>query len=74
MVYGQGGPPEVVHTLGSDTTFDTIEECADLVTRLLADPEGSSLLSAHLLESCHAYSLQAYADAVTDSLHDLEVF
>ena len=74
VVYGQGGPPEVVRTLGSNTTFDTIEECAELVTRLFADPEGSSLLSAHLLESCHAYSLQAYADGVADSLHELGVF
>jgi GT2 family glycosyltransferase/glycosyltransferase involved in cell wall biosynthesis len=71
VVYGQGGPPEVVHTLGSDTTFDTIEECADLVARLFADPQGSSLLSAHLLESCHVYSPQAYADGVCDSLRDL---
>jgi GT2 family glycosyltransferase/glycosyltransferase involved in cell wall biosynthesis len=71
VVYGQGGPREVVHTLGSDTTFDTIEECADRVIRLLADPEGSSLLSAHLLESCRAYSTQAYAGGVTDSLRDL---
>ena len=28
VVYGQGGPSEVVRTLGSDTTFDTIDECA----------------------------------------------
>ncbi len=73
VVYGQGGPPEVVRTLGSDTTFDTVEECAELVARLFADPGGSSLLSAHLLDSCQAYSLKAYADGVADSLHDLGV-
>jgi GT2 family glycosyltransferase/glycosyltransferase involved in cell wall biosynthesis len=74
VVYGQGGPREVVRTLGSDTTFETIEECADLVIRLLGDPGGSSLLSAHLLESCHAFSPQAYATGVTDSLRDLGLF
>lgn len=74
VVYGQGGPPEVVRTLGSNTTFDTIEECAELVANLFADPEGSSLLSAHLLDSCHTYSLKAYADGVAASLHDLGVF
>ncbi|HEX4126402.1 MAG TPA: glycosyltransferase [Acidimicrobiales bacterium] len=71
VVYGQGGPRDVLHTLGSHTTFDTIEECARIVTRLVGDPQGSSLLSAHLLESCHAYSPQAYAAGVTDSLRDL---
>ncbi len=74
VVYGQGGPREVVHTLGSDTTFDTVEECAGLLARLLADPEGSTLLSAHLLESCQVYSPQAYAGGVTDSLRDLGLF
>ena len=28
VVYGQGGPREVVRTLGCDTTFDTVDECA----------------------------------------------
>ena len=28
VVYGQGGPREVVHTLGADTTFETVDECA----------------------------------------------
>ena len=73
VVYGQGGPREVVHTLGSETTFDTVDECADIVSRLLGDPQGSSKLSAHLVESCHAYSPQAYAAGVGDSLRDLGV-
>ena len=73
VVYGQGGPREVVHTLGCDTTFETVEECAHLVARLLADPLASSQLSAHLLESSHAFSPGAYAAGVTDSLRDLGV-
>jgi GT2 family glycosyltransferase len=73
VVYGQGGPREVVRTLGSDTTFQTVDECARIVSRLLADPDGSAQLSAHLLESCHAYSAQAYSGGVSDSLRDLGV-
>ena len=73
VVYGQGGPLEVVRTLGSDTTFETIDECARIVTRLLRDPDGSAQLSAHLLESCQAYSAAAYAGGVSDSLRDLGV-
>ena len=72
VVYGQGGPREVVHTLGSDTTFPTVDECADVVARLLADPEASSELSAHLLQSCQAFRPRL-RDGVTDSLRDLGV-
>ena len=68
VVYGQGGPREVVHTLGCETAFDTVDQCARIVSQLLADPDGSSRLSAHLLESCHAYSEQAYAGGVGESL------
>ena len=73
VVYGQGGPREVVRTLGCETAFDTVDECARIVSQLLADPDGSARLSAHLLESCQAYSDQAYAGGVGESLRDLGV-
>ncbi len=73
VVYGQGGPREVVRTLGCDTAFDTVEECARIVSQLLADPDGSTRLSAHLLESSRAYSVEAYAGGVSESLHDLGI-
>ncbi len=73
VVYGQGGPREVVRTLGCETAFDTVDECARMVSQLLADPDGSARLSAHLLESCQAYSDQAYAGGVGESLRDLGV-
>jgi len=73
VVYGQGGPREVVRALGCDTAYDTVDECADIVARLLAHPDGSARLSAHLLESCRAYSAEAYAADVAQSLHRLGV-
>jgi GT2 family glycosyltransferase/glycosyltransferase involved in cell wall biosynthesis len=73
VVYGQGGPREVVHNLGADTTFETVDECARLVQHLLGDPDGSTRLSTELLTSCKAYSASAYASGVADSLRDLGV-
>ena len=42
VVYGQGGPKEVVSVLGCDTTFSTIDECAGIISSLLKDPRGST--------------------------------
>ena len=74
VVYGQGGPKEVVRALGCDTTFSTIEECVHVVSELLHDPRGSSELSAHLLESSQLYSTDAFRARVTDALYSLGVF
>jgi glycosyltransferase involved in cell wall biosynthesis len=73
VVYGQGGPRDVVRALGSDTIFGTIDECAQQVIRLLRDPDGASRLSAQVLRSSHAFSAQAYAEGVSASLRDLGV-
>jgi GT2 family glycosyltransferase/glycosyltransferase involved in cell wall biosynthesis len=73
VVYGQGGPREVVRVLGCDTTFSTIDECAGTVSALLNDPRGSAELSAHILESSGAYSSEAYCNGIDESLRDLGV-
>jgi GT2 family glycosyltransferase/glycosyltransferase involved in cell wall biosynthesis len=73
VVYGQGGPREVIRTLGCDTAFATVDECADIVTRLLQDPVASTALSIHLLESSQVYSAQAFRDRVDEALNDLGV-
>jgi glycosyltransferase involved in cell wall biosynthesis len=73
VVYRAGGPHEVVQKLGCDTAFTTVEECASIVSALLANPRGSSDLSAHLVESSRQWSAQAYHDDVRDSLRDLGV-
>jgi GT2 family glycosyltransferase/glycosyltransferase involved in cell wall biosynthesis len=73
VVYGQGGPKEVVHALGCDTTFSTIEEAAQIVTELLDDPLGSAELSTHLLQSSQLFSAEAFRSRIQDALHDLGV-
>ena len=40
VVYGQGGPAEVVRRLGCDTAFSSVRECATIVSGLLATPAG----------------------------------
>ncbi len=73
VVYGQGGPREVIRTLGCDTAFSTVEECADIVIGLLQDPTGSTALSHHLLESSQVYSADAFRNRVDEALNDLGV-
>jgi glycosyltransferase involved in cell wall biosynthesis len=73
VVYGQGGPRDVIRTLGCDTAFSTVEECSDIVTGLLRDPVGSTALSLHLLESSQVYSAKAFQDRVDEALDDLGV-
>jgi glycosyltransferase involved in cell wall biosynthesis len=73
VVYGAGGPREVVDKLGAHTAFTTVEECAELVSSLLADPRGSTELSTHLLESSRLWSPEAYHDDVKESLETLGV-
>jgi len=73
VVYGAGGPREVVGVLGCDTTFSTVDECTAIVSGLLSDPSASAALSAHIIESSSAWSAEAYFDAIDQSLHDLGV-
>jgi GT2 family glycosyltransferase len=73
VVYGAGGPREVVEKLGTQTAFSTVEECAEMVTALLADPVGSTELSAHLLQSSRLWSPEAYHRDVRESLEHLGV-
>lgn len=73
VVYGRGGPREVVDVLGCDTAFLSIDQCAEIVSGLLHDPAGSTALSAHVRKTCQAYSEESYATAVGDSLRELGV-
>ncbi len=73
VVYGRGGPKEVVEVLGCDTAFLTVDECARTVSDLLNDPEGSTAMSTHIRASCQAYSAESYASAVGASLRELGI-
>ena len=74
VVYGQGGPREVVAALGCSTAFSTVEECAAIVTGLLEDPEGSAALSAHLQRiSQSTFSAEAFWGRVNEALHEMGV-
>ena len=48
---GRAARPRSSARLGCDTAFSTVEECAAIVSGLLGDTGGSTLLSQHLLES-----------------------
>ena len=71
VVYGQGGPREVLRVLGCDTAFATVEDCVRIVRGLLADPARSSSLSAHLCGSSQAYSGRSFAARVDEGLRRL---
>ena len=73
VVYGQGGPRDVIRTLGCDTAFSTVEECAAIVTALLRDLIGSAALSLHLLQSSQVFSAEAFQSRVDEALHDIGV-
>jgi GT2 family glycosyltransferase/glycosyltransferase involved in cell wall biosynthesis len=73
VVYGQGGPRDVVRVLGCDTTYSTIDQCAGVVMSLLNDPLGSAELSAHILKSSQTYSSESYCNGIDESLRELGV-
>ena len=73
VVYGQGGPPDVIDVLGCDTAFQTIDGCARVVETLLKDPVGSSVLSARVRERSQAFSSDAFRSRVSHALRDLDV-
>jgi glycosyltransferase involved in cell wall biosynthesis len=73
VVYGQGGPRDVIRTLGCDTAFSTVEGCADIVTALLRDPIGSAALSLHLRGSSQVFSDEAFQRRVDQALYDIGV-
>ncbi len=73
VVYGQGGPAEVVRTLGCNTAFSTVEECVAIVSDLLGDTGGSTALSEHLFQSANIFSADAFWDRVNEALAGLGI-
>jgi glycosyltransferase involved in cell wall biosynthesis len=73
VVYGEGGPRDVIRMLGCATAFSTVEECADIALGLFDDPVGSAALSHHLLQSSRVFSAEAFRTRVDEALHALGV-
>jgi GT2 family glycosyltransferase/glycosyltransferase involved in cell wall biosynthesis len=73
VVYGQGGPRDVIRTLGCDTAFSTVDECVDIVIGLLRDKIGSAALSLHLRARSQVFSAEAFQGRVDEALHDIGV-
>jgi GT2 family glycosyltransferase/glycosyltransferase involved in cell wall biosynthesis len=73
VVYGEGGPAEVIGVLGADTAFHTVDEAVDVVAGLLADPAGSAALSARVQDRSAHYSVDAFRARVDDALRALGV-
>jgi GT2 family glycosyltransferase/glycosyltransferase involved in cell wall biosynthesis len=73
VVYGQGGPAEVMRSLGTNTAFSTVEECAAIVSSLLEDTGGSTMLSELLPERSNMYSGEAFRNRVDEALAGLHI-
>ena len=73
VVYGQGGPAEVVQSLGLSTVFSTVEECAETVSGLLGDTDGSARLSELVLKRSNIYSAEAFRGRVSEALDALHI-
>jgi GT2 family glycosyltransferase/glycosyltransferase involved in cell wall biosynthesis len=73
VAYDQGGPHEVLRSLGCPTGFSTVDECARIVTTLLRDADQSTALSTHIRETSQQYSAEVFWERVNDALHDMDV-
>jgi len=73
VAYAEGGPAEVLPLLGCDTGFHSTEEAAAVIARLLADPEGSSALSAALPQRAAMFSAESFRERISKALVDLAV-
>jgi GT2 family glycosyltransferase/glycosyltransferase involved in cell wall biosynthesis len=68
VVFGGGGPKDVVAQLGCDTAFRTVEECVDIIEALLSDPAGSSALSQHLMGQSEQFSAEQFRLRVGEAI------
>jgi len=71
VVYGEGGPAEVVTMLGAGTTFATPDECVEKIASLLSDPDAAAAHSDHIRERAQLFSIPAFQARVTEALEEL---
>jgi len=73
VVYGEGGPAEVVSLLGAGATFHTRADCVDRIAELLADPVAAAAHSEIVRERAGQFSPDAFRKRVSEALGALGV-
>lgn len=68
VVYGAGGPVEVMRALHSPTVFSSIPEAVEKIAEILSDTEGSEALSQELVRSSEVFSAAAFRARVEQAL------
>jgi GT2 family glycosyltransferase/glycosyltransferase involved in cell wall biosynthesis len=68
VVFGEGGPVEVMAALNCPTTFHSIAEAVDRIEGLFDDSAGSTKLSSELIERSDLFSSQAFRRRVYEAL------
>jgi O-antigen biosynthesis protein len=71
VVYGEGGPAEVMALLRADTVFHSRDECTDMIAALLSDPVGSAELSEELRERAGQFSPEAFRKRVSGAFEEI---
>jgi glycosyltransferase involved in cell wall biosynthesis len=68
VVYGEGGPAEVMRILQCGTTFRSIPEAVERVNGLFADSDGAGRLSRDLIEKSQLFSREVFRHRVSEAL------
>jgi GT2 family glycosyltransferase/glycosyltransferase involved in cell wall biosynthesis len=71
VVYGDGGPVEVMDLLDCPTTFRSIPQAVDIISGLLDDPVRAEALSRELVERSTFFSREAFRANVHEALAEL---
>ena len=71
VVYGEGGPAEVMKVLECPTSFRSVPEAVEKIVRLFADPDGSEELSRALMDRSECFSQRAFHCRTREALADV---
>ena len=73
VVFGEGGPVEVMSALQCPTMFHSVREAVDQIAGLFADPVGSAELSRELIARSDCFSPDAFRERVSEALEGIVV-
>jgi hypothetical protein len=71
VVFGEGGPKDVVQELGCATSFRTVDEAVEIIQSLLGDPAGSTAMSQVLKENSDRFSTSSFQTKVRRAIRDM---